>query len=168
MQKPDGLRRLLLASVPGLRDAADRLQLFVDRGRVAARAGRTLSFEYRYTLTVVVTDYAGAIDAITLPILAWIAEAEPALLTREDQEPFAFEAEILDADTADVQIRIDLTERVRVSERAGGGWDVVHVDEATAAIDAFPGVCGVTLWQLYLRDLLIAQTSDPAFVPPVS
>lgn len=166
MRKPDGLRRLLLATVPGLSAAPERLQLFIDKGRVAARAGGTLSFEKHYLLNVVVTDYAGDVDAIMVPVLAWIAEQQPDLLQRADVYPFEFEAEIMDADTADIRIGIELSERVRVTPRASGGYDVTHVEEATRDADRFPGVCG-NLWQLFLRDELVAQTSDPAFVPPV-
>jgi hypothetical protein len=38
---------------------------------------------------------------------------------------------------------------------------VQHLDEP-ADLDRFPGVCG-NLWQLFLREELIAETSDPAF-----
>jgi hypothetical protein len=167
MQKPDGLRRLLLATVPGLKANPERLAMFVDKGRVASSASGTLSFEYRYTLAIVVEDYAGDVDAITIPILAWISEQQPELLKAGDQEPFDFEAEIQDGATADVSISIELTERVRVTPRPGGGYDVQHVDEAPIAdLDLFPGVCDQNLWQLFLRDELIAQTTDPAFHPP--
>lgn len=167
MKKPEGLHRLLLATVPGLSANAERLTMFVDKGRVASGPGRHLSFEYRYTLAIVIQDYAGDVDAITIPILAWIAEQQPELLKSGDGEPFEFEAEIQNGSTADVSISMELTERVRVTPRPGGGYDVQHLDAVPAAdLDRFPGVCGQNLWQLFLRDHLIAETTDPAFVPP--
>lgn len=165
MQKPEGLRRLLLATVPGLEANPERLALYIDKGTIAARSGTTLSFEYRYTLTLVVEDYAGDMDAIAVPVLAWIAEQQPDLLARGEQEPFAFEAEILDGDAADIEIQIELSERVRVLPRPGGGFDVSHPAEPPIDGDHFAGACGAKLWQLFLRDDLVAQTSDPAFVP---
>ena len=166
MNKPKGLRRLLLQTVPGLRDNPDRLEMYVERGAIGARAGASLSFEYRYTLSLTLQNYAGDIDAVMLPVLAWISEQQPDLLRREDQQPFAFEAEVQDDDSADIRIDIDLTERVRVQPRAAGGYDVEHLATDAPVPDRFPGVCGQNLWQLFLRDQLIAQTTDPAFVPP--
>jgi hypothetical protein len=128
MEKPDTLRRVLLAHVPQLGADPSKLSLFVDKGRVAARPGG-LSFEYRYTLNIVVQDYAGSIDGLMVPILAWIAEAQPELLEAGQQEPFRFESELLDADSADVSLWIELTEAVSVQALAEGGFNAVHLPE---------------------------------------
>lgn len=164
MKKPDALKRLLLHAVPQLAAAPERLQIFIDEGRVAARAGVTLSFEYRYRLDLVVQDFAGDRTALFVPILAWLAEAQPDLLQRENGEPFTFESEVLDDDTADVSIRIDLTEPVLVQPAPGGGYAVRYLDEPGDP-DRFEDVCGVNLWQLFLRDQLIAQGTPPAPAP---
>ncbi len=163
MTKPDALKRLLIAAVPQIAAAPEKLSIFVDQGRVAARAGG-LSFEYRYQLNLVVEDFAGDRNAIIVPLLAWISEAQPDLMAKPDSEPFTFESEILDEDSADLSITLDLTERVGVTRTVEGGWSVVHLDEP-ADTDAFDGLCGQNLWQLFLRDELIAQTSDPRFQP---
>ncbi len=163
MNKPDQLRRVLLAHVPHLRDDPTKLSLFIDKGRIAARPG-SLGFEYRYTLNLVVQDYPGSVDGLVVPILAWIAEAQPELLERTPQEPFVFESEIPSGDAADVSINIELTEAVTVQAKEGGGFDTTHIPEYRD-LDEFPSVCCVPLWQLFLRDQLIAQTSDPPFVP---
>ncbi len=164
MKKPDTLRRTILSFVPALAADPSKLSLFVDKGRIAARAGGTLSLEYRYTLNVVIEDYAGAVDDLMVPLLAWIAEQQPDLLEGADPEPFAFESELLGADRADVSISIELTEAVRVTPKVNGGFDADHLEEPRDR-DEFDGVCGVKLWQLFMRDQLVAQTSDPASVP---
>ena len=164
MHKPDALRALLLRVVDYLGKNPDALAMFVDGGRVAARAGGSLSFEYRYTLNIVIQDFAGDRDAIIVPLLAWIAQVQPDLLAKPDSEPFTFESELLDADLCDLSIKVELTERVAVTPRPGGGYDVNHLGEPSAA-DVFPGLCDQNLWQLFLHDVLIAQTSDPAFTP---
>lgn len=164
MKKPDALKRLLLRVVPQLATAPENLALYVDAGRVAARTGATLSFEYRYKLNLVAQDFTGDRNALVVPLLAWIAEAQPDLLDRPDSEPFTFESEILDGDAADLSITLDLTERVSVTPRAEGGYSVDHLDDGMPAdLDRFEGVCGVALWQLLLRDELIAQSNDPAY-----
>lgn len=158
MRKPEDLKRLLLRAVPGLADDPSRLALYVDEGRIAASAG-SLSFEYRYKLNLVVQDYAGDRDAVVVPLLAWIAEAQPELMARPDSQPFSFEAEILDADSVDLSITLELTERVRVGRNDAGDTVVDHVDEVAADLDRFEGVCGASLWQLFLRDDLIAHSA---------
>ncbi|WCM29190.1 phage tail protein [Sphingomonas sp. QA11] len=151
MRKPEGLRRLLLAAVPGLADDPSRLSMFIDKGRLSTRANGSLSFEYLYTLNIVVQDYAGDVDALMVPLLAWVAEVQPDLLERGEREPFSFESEILDGDAADVSINLELTERVRVVRQPGGGYEATHLDEPSRD-DSFPGVCGVNLWQIFLHD----------------
>ena len=115
-------------------------------------------------MNVVIEDYAGNVDDLMVPLLAWIAEQQPDLLEGTDPEPFAFESELLDADRADVSISVEVTEAVRVTPKEGGGFDAYHLEEPCDR-DEYPGVCCVNLWQLFMRDQLVAQTSDPAFVP---
>ncbi|USU08899.1 phage tail protein [Sphingomonadaceae bacterium OTU29MARTA1] len=147
MKKADDLKKLLLKSVASLAQSPENLTLFVDRGSIACRAG-SLSFEYRYTLNIVVQDFAGSIDTLIVPILGWIAENQPELLQKSDSQPFSFESEILDGDLSDVSIDIALSERVRITpgEDAHGkpGVHATHLDD-TLPHDAFPGVCRVNL-----------------------
>ncbi|KQN29709.1 phage tail protein [Sphingomonas sp. Leaf38] len=153
MKKPEILRDLLFASVPTLAKKRENLSMFIDKGRIAARATGSLSFEYRYTLSIVVQDYAGDLDDLVVPILAWIAEYQPDLMERGEQEPFSFESEILDSDAADVEIGIELTERVKVERRDTGGTRVTHLPEPPRT-DAFAGIGHVNLWQVVLDDMV--------------
>ena len=161
MKKPESLRQTLQMFVPTLAADPSRLSIFVDKGRIAAGAG-SLSLEYRYTANIVVQDYAGEVDDLMVPILAWIAQHQPELLQRTDQEPFRFESELLDAETADVSIFIDLDEAVRVSAKEGGGFTAERADPAGDA-DSFWIGC-VPLWQLLMGLDVVAQTNDPRFV----
>jgi hypothetical protein len=151
VKKPESLKTLLLASVPGLKDKPENLSMFIDKGRIAARLTGSLSFEYLYTVNVVVQDYAGDVDELFVPLLAWVAEQQPDLLERDQQEPFSFESEILDGDLADISIDLELTERVKVA-RTDAGLVVTHLEEPSR-VDAFDGVEGVTLWTGILDDV---------------
>lgn len=141
MRKADSLRRWLTACLPtDFQANPDRLQIYIEAGQIAARQSATLSFVYQYTLKALVTDFAGDTDRLMVPILAWIAKEQPELLRRSDSQPFAFEAELLDTETADIEISMDLTERVIVTPRAdGSGYDVDHPPEPDFT-DAFAGV----------------------------
>lgn len=162
MRKPEGLGRLLLKSVPSLAADPSKLQMFVEKGRVAARAGDSLNFVYRYELSIVVQDFAGDVDRLFVPIIAWIAEQQPDLLERGELEPFTFEAELLDGDACDIDIRIELSELVLVTAGSGAGWTTSRVDERAIGLDEFPGICGVPLWRLFLDQELVATSDDPA------
>lgn len=140
MRKADSLRRWLGACIPEFKTHPDRLQIYLEAGQVATRQSRTLSFVYQYTLKALVMDFAGDADRLMVPMLAWIAKEQPQLLRRQDSQPFAFEAELLDADTSDIEISIDLTENVIVTPRAdGSGYDVEHPPEPDFS-DSFAGV----------------------------
>ncbi|STU59391.1 putative prophage, tail completion protein [Klebsiella pneumoniae subsp. pneumoniae] len=56
MQKPNSLRKALTDAVPVLRTNPDMLCLRLDDGNNTATLARSLSFEKRYTLNIVVTD----------------------------------------------------------------------------------------------------------------
>ena len=157
MKKPESLKTLLLASVPGLTEKPENLSMFIDKGRIAARLSGSLSFEYRYTVNVVVQDYAGDVDALFVPLLAWVAQQQPDLIERDQQEPFSFESEILDGDLADISIDLELTERVKVV-RTDDGLVVTHLDEPSRA-DAFDDVGAPTLWAGVLDDVVAAAQS---------
>ncbi|MFC3579536.1 phage tail protein [Sphingomonas hylomeconis] len=160
MKKPESLKALLLASVPGLKDKPENLSMFIDKGRIAARNTGSLSFEYRYTVNVVVQDYAGDVDALFVPLLSWVAERQPDLLERDQQEPFSFESEILDGDLADVSVDLELTERVKVA-RTDGGLVVTHLDEPSRE-DEFANADGARFWAAIIDDV----TGGTIFLAP--
>ncbi|MGW8136847.1 phage tail protein [Sphingomonas zeae] len=156
MKKLDALRDLLVRAVPALAADPSKLAIFVDRGRIGARAGN-LSFEYRYSVNLVIEDYAGDQDAVMVPIIAWIAENQPELLQRQDGEPFGFESEWLAKDLHDLSITIDLTERVLVN-RVEGGVTTEHLADILPP-DHFPGAEDARLWTGLADDLVAGATA---------
>lgn len=130
MRKPADLRQAITASVPDLKRNPDKLHLFVEEGRVVATGAKTISFEYQYTLTLVVTDFADSADAFMVPVLAWLRENQPELFNNPDKRPdgFKFETDILSHDCVDLMMRLPLTERVIVKV-VEGRYDVTHAPE---------------------------------------
>lgn len=160
MRKADSLRRWLTACLPEFKTHPDRLQIYVEGGQVAATQSRTLSFEYRYTVKALIMDFTGDADRLIIPVLAWIEKEQPQLLRRTDGQPFGFEAELLDSDTSDIEISIELTERVIVAPHGdGGGYDTDHPAEPDFT-DAFADVTA-TFLQGFGNVELVAQTQDP-------
>ncbi|MFP5424978.1 MAG: phage tail protein [Gammaproteobacteria bacterium] len=131
MNKPDSLRNHLLATVPELRNDPDRLLVFIDNGTVRSTAAVGLSFEYAYTLNVMLTDFAGHPDALMIQLLAWLMVNQHELLANleKGKEAIKFEADILDNSKVDLSIELSLTERVIVKKLDDGTLQVSHPGE---------------------------------------
>lgn len=116
MNKLQALRTAINASNPELRQNPDRLLVFADKGKAVATAATSLSFEYQYDARVIVIDYPNHPDALVIPLLAWIRQQQPELMTARDKraDGLRFEIEISANDLYDIEITIPLTERVKV------------------------------------------------------
>lgn len=86
MQKPNSLRKALTDAVPALRTNPDMLRIFIDNGNNTATLARSLSFEKRYTLNVVVTDFTDDIDLLFVPVMAWLRVNQPDIMTTDEGE----------------------------------------------------------------------------------
>lgn len=118
MLKPDSLRKALSNAVPELRTNPEMLRLFIDSGSIGATLAASLSFEKRYTLNVVVTDYTGDIDLILVPVMAWLREYQPDIMTTGEgqKKGFTFYADLNNDSSVDISISLLLTERTIVKE----------------------------------------------------
>ncbi|QQN73176.1 phage tail protein [Croceicoccus sp. YJ47] len=122
MRKHDALRAALTAAFPDLTRDPQALSIYIDKGRIAARAGpggtnRATGFEWRYTLNVVLLDFAGDPNRLAATVLEWIRAAQPERLQNHTagDEAFSFEVDILDDDKADIAITIALDEAVDIA-----------------------------------------------------
>lgn len=153
MIKPASLRTAIEAALPDVRRDPDRLLVYIDEGSIRCTAAPSLSFEYAYTLHLVMLDYAAHTDTVMVPLLAWVARHQPELLANPDRQRdgVTFEADLLNRTSMDLAVRIQLTERVVVKAQPGGGYTAEHVGEPPA--DPYEGV--VDTWTLELPPWLI-------------
>ena len=153
MKKPEDLRRHLEASVPCLKKNPGNLHVFVEKGTIVSRLGGGMSFMYRYTLSLLVTDFADHADTLAIPLLAWVQTNQPEILQNPEKQETAIrmEAEILDHDKADISIEIDLTESVVVT-RDGDRYLAQHIAEPE-----LPDLSGPTGWEVYVNGTPIDQ-----------
>lgn len=158
MKKPASLRRYLEEAVPHLQANPDRLTVFIESGHLVAAGGPSLSFRYEYTLVLTVLDYAGDLDTLAVPLLAWLRTCQPdiALNPSLREKALRFHAELLNHDTADVEIQVDLSETVAVKESTEPGGrrrlDVRHVPEPY-----HPAPYATGDYALYLGDQIGAE-----------
>lgn len=147
MKKTDSLRAWLTAAVPALKAAPDRFLVFTDKGSLRATgapsAAGVVAFEWRYTATLLMLDFAGDPDAVAVALFAWLAANQPELLQNFDRnrQGVAFEADILDGQKVDLQIAVELTERVGAVPAEGGGVEIQHwAEPAQAGAETWPGL----------------------------
>lgn len=139
MNKPESLRAHLLAAVPELKNNPDRLLVFIDNGSMRSTAAPGLSFEYSYTLNLILTDFAGHPDAIAIPLFAWVLVNQRELMEniQRGMDAIKFEADILDNSKVDLSITLPLTERVIVKPQADGTLQVSHPAEPVVDDELF-------------------------------
>lgn len=130
MLKPDQIREVITRANEYLRRDPDKLQVFLDNGSIASRGAKSLSYEYRYTLNVIVQDYPDHADKIIIPLLAYLRAQQPELFENREKsdQVIRFDAEILNNATIDLSIEIDLTERVIVAP-SDSGFSATYVGE---------------------------------------
>lgn len=121
MNKPQSLRRALNEAVSYVRDNPDKLHLFVDNGSLVTTGAHSMSWEYRYTLNVVIEDFSGDQNLLMAPVLLWLKANQTDAINNPDlrEKLFTFEVDILRNDVCDISLNLQLTERVLVSTDGG-------------------------------------------------
>jgi len=159
MYKPKSLRAHLKSAVADLAQNPDKLLVFADEGNTVATGTNSLSFEYRYKLNVIITDYSGDADAVMVALLAWVAVHQIDILNHPElrKTGIGFEVDFNNHETIDLSIKLAVTERVVVKRAGTGGVEVRHPAEpqlTPAFADAF--------WQKNTGDSLLAEWHTPA------
>jgi len=154
MNKPGSLREYFLRLIPELKHNPDRLMIFIDNGTLRSTVAHGLSFEYSYTLNIILTDYAGHPDAVAIPLFAWVQVNQRELMENlvRGKEAIGFEADVLDNSKVDLSIKLPLTERVVVKTLEDGALSVDHPAEPVVDLDPFT----LRSLELYLKGELLA------------
>lgn len=157
MLKPASLRDALTAALPELARDPERLVMVIKQGNIINTGTAALSWEYSYTLSIIVLDYAGHADAIIAPLLAWARRHQPDLFDNPERRERAlrFNADFLTTTTVDLALDIDLTEAVlaRPREGAPGALNLIHKPEP-------PGPLAILQrehWEFFIRDEKVAE-----------
>lgn len=154
MNKPNSLRAHLLGAITELRHNPDRLLVFIDNGSIRSTAAAGLSFEYSYSLQIILTDFAGSPDAVVVPLLSWLLVNQSELLANLElaKDSIKFEVDVLDNSKVDMALTLPLTERVLVKRQEDGSLLITHVDEPQYT-EHLP----VQTYQLYADGMLQAE-----------
>ena len=158
MDKPGSLRDTLTRAIPDLARNPEKLAIFVVGGRVIHTGTDALSWEYRYALRVVLTDFTGHADAVMAPVVMWMKRHQPeAFATPASRESaIRFEAEFLNTGAADLQLDLELTEAVLARPRQDGppgALNLIHKPEPLPPLT----ILQAERWEVWLRDEMLAQ-----------
>ena len=153
MKKLHSLRDYLLTRIPDLSRNPDRLLTFIEDGSVEFHRGAHLSHQYRVPVRIVLTDHAGELDTVMIPLLQWLSRYQPDL---DPDEAVTFQAELLDNQRWDLAIDVTLTERVVALVDCDAG--TIHVDHRQPSFEIDP--CAAANWQLYIRDVDDSEEYD--------
>lgn len=131
MKKPNQIRNVIEQANPFLKKNPDLLHLFIDKGHIISTGATSLSFEYRYTLNIIITDYAEDLAKIIIPILAYLKINQPEMLENPNkrEEAFKFEIDINNNNTLDLSLELTLTERVIQRKLNNGEVQLHYADE---------------------------------------
>ncbi|GEK74240.1 MULTISPECIES: phage tail protein [Halomonas] len=144
MNKLASLRAHLLDAVPELKRGPERLLTFVQDGSIRFQRGQHLSHEYRFEAQLVVTDYAGDVDTLMIPMLQWLSRYEPDL---DPDDGVRFEAELLSNQAYDLAITLRLSERVVALVDCEAGTITSEHRQPAYPIET----CPATHWELLTK-----------------
>lgn len=119
MKKLQDLREYLLSKIPDLARNPDQILTFVENGNIIFSPGDwygNYTHNYKMPVRIIITDWRHPVDNIVIPILEWMTVRERGF---DPQTAIRFESEIIDKETVDLSITIDITERVIVTFENG-------------------------------------------------
>lgn len=141
MKKLSQLREHLSQHVPFLNHNPELMTVLIENGRIIATLAPSLSYEYRYTVNIIIERFGGNQDILMAVLVDWIRQYQPELFANPDrrQHDFRFEMDFIDNQTAHISIEIDITERVLVKHE-GIKQVVEAIPEPDDPFDNWPGV----------------------------
>jgi len=148
--KPNQLQQRLIEQIPELQAHPENLTLTLGPGSVVATLASSLSFEYRYPLTLAVktAELNDALaDHMVVTVLEWLSVNQPDMMSSSTRRLTDF---VFTSLTDSLTITLQLTERVQVQD-VEGTRSITHLPEpALPDNDVRPH-------QVYLNGELISQ-----------
>lgn len=136
MKKLTSLRDYLDSKISFLHKNPEKLYMFVENGRIISTIATTPSFEYEYTANIIIEGYKGDQNILIAVVNDWLVKHQHDISANPTKryQDFKFEAVILDNETADISIDLNLTERVLAIDNEGK-WVVESISEPANPFD---------------------------------
>lgn len=134
MRKIDTLRDAIFDALPELKRDPDRVRLWIERGTAKSTLTTGQGLVLTFQLNVLVTEMASDLTVLALAVFRWMRTNQPDLMV-PGHEGIAFDADILDKDTADVLLQLQLDQAVSATAREDGGFDLQYQGERDPLFD---------------------------------
>ena len=130
MKKLASARAALLTSP--LKIKADKLLTFAEKGTVQSWGGdANAAFMVAYTIHLIVTDYAGALQDLLYVALRWMQTECPGM----ENDALKFHVDVIDHKSADVSLSLEITEIIAAIPGQKGVTLAPSPDPAPEAFD---------------------------------
>lgn len=134
MKKAQSLRTAITAQLPEFVTDPDRLRIWVEDGSARCTLTPDESFQLYYRLNVLLVEANSDIALVALAVFRWLRVNQPELMVPH-ASGFVFDVDVLDNQTADIVLQLDLNECVKVTPREDGGSDLAYLDEPDPLFD---------------------------------
>lgn len=125
MKKLESLRIHLLSIPTELKIEPEDLLVFADNGKIISSSdGTNQHYDYEYKANIIITNYSGNFDQLTFWVLSWLKDKQP----NHEPDPINFEADIINTDSVDLSITLNLAETIK-TEQTEDGLVLHHVDD---------------------------------------
>lgn len=149
--KANSLREAIVAALPDFATDPERLAMWIEKGTIRSPMTESRSFEWAYSLNIALEGFTGQPAILFLAINDWLRTNQPELLQPGAHKGYSHEVDVIDENTVDMHVKLELTERIAV-ERQSDGTDILqHLDDAGLLLndalldDDAPLLKGVTL-----------------------
>lgn len=155
MKKAEAVRHYLEKSVPDFKNNPDKLEIYMDAGKIIATGAESASFELVYTLNIIVKDFALPPVILFATLVDYLKVYQPELLHNPDKrkEGVKFMAERHNNESYDLAVDLMLTERVIVKSEQG----INQIRYAPEPSMPLP----LERWQIYINEQLSYEYPNP-------
>ena len=132
MRKPKSLREAIEAVNPDLKANPDKLKVYVRDGHISLRYGAGGGYQYNYRLEIDIQDFTGNSNTVILPITQWLRTNQPDLLLNPQtaDKAIGLAVDVIDAESSDISLTVNLTEAIRIEQVEGGSRAVYREEPA--------------------------------------
>lgn len=128
MRKLDTLKEAIFAALPELKRDPDRIRIWIERGSARATQTESRGLAFAFTANVLVVEMASDIVVLFLAVFEWARVNQPELMIPTSGE-VDFDADILDNETADVLLQLQLDQVVSATPAQDGGYALEYQGE---------------------------------------
>lgn len=133
--KTNSLREAIVAALPDFATDPDRLAMWIEKGSIRSPASENRNFEWAYTLNISLEAFTGHPAILFLAINDWLRTNQPDLLQPGAHKGYHHEVDVIDDNTVDMHVQLNLTEGFAVTRQSDGTDSLQPLNEADCLLN---------------------------------